>query len=73
MSQERKRKVALWVVATALAAGSLSGCDSMSQQQKGAAVGAVAGGVLGNVLTDSTLGTVGGAAIGGVIGAGVSR
>jgi len=47
----------------------ISGCESMSTQQKNTAIGAGVGGVAGSVLTGgSTLGTVGGAAVGGVIG-----
>jgi osmotically inducible lipoprotein OsmB len=53
-------------LAALLAAG---GCSTMSEREKGMAIGAGAGAVAGSVLTDgSTLGTLGGAAAGGVIG-----
>ena len=48
---------------------SLTGCGSMSHQDKTTLGGAAIGGVAGSVLTDgSALGTVGGAAVGGVVG-----
>jgi osmotically inducible lipoprotein OsmB len=47
----------------------LSGCASMSQQDKNTAMGAGAGGVAGGVLTGgSTIGILGGAAAGGFLG-----
>ncbi|VXB03083.1 glycine zipper 2TM domain-containing protein [Massilia sp. 9I] len=47
----------------------LTGCSSMSQQDKATAIGAGAGAVVGGALTGgSPVGTVGGAAVGGVIG-----
>lgn len=47
----------------------LGGCSTMTEREKGMAIGAGAGAVAGSVLTDgSALGTLGGAAAGGVIG-----
>jgi osmotically inducible lipoprotein OsmB len=47
----------------------LTGCASMSNQDKNTAVGAGAGAVIGSVLTGgSPAGAIGGAAVGGVIG-----
>jgi osmotically inducible lipoprotein OsmB len=55
-------------VAAAMLLG-LSGCASMSEQDKSTAIGAGVGAVGGAVLTGgSAVGTVGGAAVGGVIG-----
>jgi osmotically inducible lipoprotein OsmB len=47
----------------------MSGCGSMSKQDRNTAIGAGVGAVGGAVLTGgSAVGTVGGAAVGGVIG-----
>jgi osmotically inducible lipoprotein OsmB len=47
----------------------LSGCDTMSTQNRDTAIGAGVGAVGGAVLTGgSAAGTIGGAAVGGVIG-----
>ena len=47
----------------------MTGCSSMSHQDKTTAIGAGAGAVIGGALTGgSAVGTVGGAAVGGVIG-----
>lgn len=46
----------------------LSGCSSMSHQDKTTAAGAVVGGVTGNLLCGGLLCTGAGAAVGGVIG-----
>ena len=56
------------VLAVALAAGGLAGCENMTRQERSVATGAVVGGVAGNLLTDSAAGTIGGAVVGGVIG-----
>jgi osmotically inducible lipoprotein OsmB len=56
-------------VSLAVAAVGLTGCGSMSTQDRNTAIGAGVGAVAGSVLTGgSTVGTVGGAAVGGVIG-----
>ena len=56
-------------LAAIVAAGALTGCESMTRQEKAVATGAVVGGVAGAALTDgSAVGTVGGAVAGGVIG-----
>lgn len=58
----------LGAFAVALLLG-LSGCSSMSAQDKSTAIGAGVGAIGGAVLTGgSAVGTVGGAAVGGVIG-----
>jgi osmotically inducible lipoprotein OsmB len=63
-----KRSFALIASGLALAA-SLTGCGSMSHQDKTTLGGAAIGGVAGSALTNgSALGTVGGAAVGGVVG-----
>ncbi len=52
----------------------LSGCGSMTTQQRNTAIGAAVGGVAGSALSDgSTAGTVGGAVAGGLIGSQVKR
>ena len=55
----------------------LSGCASMNNAQKGAAIGAAGGGVLGAVVGkisgNTALGTVVGAAVGGTTGAIIGR
>ncbi|MCR5864414.1 MAG: glycine zipper 2TM domain-containing protein [Aquincola tertiaricarbonis] len=59
------------LVAGLVTAALATGCSSMSDCQKGTAVGAGVGGVAGSVLSGgSTAGTVGGAVVGGVLGAG---
>lgn len=56
-------------VSLVVATAGLTGCGSMSAQDRNTAIGAAVGGVAGSVLTGgSTVGTVGGAAVGGVIG-----
>jgi osmotically inducible lipoprotein OsmB len=52
---------------------SLGACASMSEQEKGTAIGAGVGAVGGAVLGGGTLGTLGGAAVGGVIGHEVTK
>lgn len=63
------------VLAAIAAAGlALTGCSSMSTQDRDTAIGAGAGAIGGAVLTGgSAIGTVGGAAVGGVIGHEVGR
>jgi osmotically inducible lipoprotein OsmB len=57
------------ILALAVTFFTLTGCASMSAQDKCTAGGAVIGGVAGSVLSSgSGVGTVGGAAVGGVIG-----
>jgi osmotically inducible lipoprotein OsmB len=51
----------------------LGACASMSEQEKGTAIGAGVGAVGGAVLGGGTLGTLGGAAVGGVIGHEVTK
>jgi osmotically inducible lipoprotein OsmB len=52
---------------------SLGACASMSEQEKGTAIGAGVGAVGGAVLGGGTLGTLGGAAVGGVVGHEVTK
>ena len=67
------RKVALNTVAISMVIG-LTGCASMSTQDRNTAIGAGVGAVGGAVLTGgSAVGTIGGAAVGGVIGHEVSK
>ncbi len=47
---------------------SLTACASLSESQKGGALGAAAGGAIGYVVTGGPIGTIGGAALGGVLG-----
>jgi osmotically inducible lipoprotein OsmB len=55
--------------ASLLATLALSGCVSMTPEQKGAAIGAVAGSIVGHLVArGNPLGTIGGAAAGGVLG-----
>jgi osmotically inducible lipoprotein OsmB len=62
----RRASLAGGVVAAAVV---LSACGTMSECEKGTAIGAGVGGVAGSVITGgSTVGTVGGAVAGGVIG-----
>ena len=57
------------ILGAVVAAATMAGCESMSPQEKGAAVGAVAGGVVGSAATGgSAVGTVGGAVVGGAAG-----
>ena len=58
----------LFFTAVLLGALALSGCSSMSHQDKTTAAGAVVGGVTGNLLCGGLLCTGAGAAVGGVIG-----
>ena len=58
------------LIGVAAAALLLSGCESMSERQKGTATGAGIGAVLGGVLSSATGGKAGtGAVVGGAIGA----
>jgi osmotically inducible lipoprotein OsmB len=62
----RRASVAVGGIAAAVL---LSACGTISECDKGTAIGAGVGGVAGSVLTrGSTAGTVGGAVVGGVIG-----
>ncbi|TZF85742.1 OmpA family protein (plasmid) [Pedobacter sp. BS3] len=62
--------VRIATVAVAIAAASfvLSGCDSMTKTQKGAAIGAGAGGTIGAIIGKKAGNTAVGAIIGGAIG-----
>jgi outer membrane protein OmpA-like peptidoglycan-associated protein len=52
----------------------VSGCASMSQTERGAAIGAAAGGVLGGIIDDNTArGAIIGAVVGGTAGAIIGR
>ncbi len=66
-----KRNLSGYVLVTALLG--LGACASMSEQEKGTAIGAGVGAVGGAVLGGGTLGTLGGAAVGGVIGHEVTK
>lgn len=55
--------------AALLAALALSGCGSLTPEQKGTAIGAVAGSIIGHLITrGNPLGTMGGAVAGGILG-----
>jgi osmotically inducible lipoprotein OsmB len=57
-----------------LMAANVSGCSSLTKQQKSTAIGAGVGGIAGSAVTGgSTLGTVGGAVVGGVLGSEVGK
>lgn len=56
-----------------LAALGLSGCSSMTHQEKGTVAGAAVGGVAGNLLCGGVLCTGAGAVVGGVIGHEVTK
>jgi outer membrane protein OmpA-like peptidoglycan-associated protein len=62
------KKLTISACAATLAAGSLSGCASMNNTQRGAAVGAGAGGAIGAVIGNRTGSTARGAIIGAVLG-----
>jgi outer membrane protein OmpA-like peptidoglycan-associated protein len=62
------KKLTISACAVTLAAGSLSGCASMNNTQRGAAVGAGAGGAIGAVIGNRTGSTARGAIIGAVLG-----
>ncbi len=67
------QRFAVSAVAAAVLLG-LGGCESMSAQDRGTAIGAGAGAVGGAVLTGgSAVGTIGGAAVGGLIGNQVTK
>jgi outer membrane protein OmpA-like peptidoglycan-associated protein len=53
---------------TVLIVAGMSGCSSMSKEQKGAIIGAATGGALGGVIGNQTGSTARGAIIGAVIG-----
>ncbi|AOJ69392.1 MULTISPECIES: glycine zipper 2TM domain-containing protein [Burkholderia] len=55
------------------AAASLSACDTMTHQQRNAAIGAGIGGVAGAAIGGNALSTIGGAAAGGLIGSQVGK
>ena len=64
----------LSVAFSVLLAANVSGCSSLTKQQKSTAIGAGVGGIAGSVVTGgSTLGTVGGAVVGGVVGSEVGK
>ena len=59
------------LIAIGLVAAMSAGCstwDSMSQQEKGTAIGAGAGAAVGAATVGGAVGTLGGAAVGGVVG-----
>ena len=57
------------LTATVAALAGATGCSTLTEREKAAAIGAGVGGVAGSVLTNgSTVGTVGGAVVGGVVG-----
>ncbi len=65
-----KKTIAVLLILSFLAF-QFAGCATMSETEKGAAVGAVAGGVLGAILGDTKgaiIGTLAGAVVGAVIG-----
>ena len=55
--------------AALLAALALSGCGSLTPEQRGTAIGVVAGSIVGHLITrGNPLGTIGGAVAGGILG-----
>ena len=62
------RKLTVAVCAATLAVPALSGCASMNNTQRGAAVGAGAGGAIGAVIGKNTGSTARGAILGAVLG-----
>ncbi|MEW6110356.1 MAG: glycine zipper domain-containing protein [Nitrospirota bacterium] len=65
------KKIIVILMLVAFSGFQLTGCATMSETEKGAAVGAVAGGILGAILGDTKgaiIGTLAGAIVGGVIG-----
>lgn len=73
LERHTQRYTALVLVGLMLAATSFVGCQSLSQTEKGAAVGAGAGAVIGGVVGskygDTAKGAIIGAAVGGTAGA----
>src|SRR6266550_6632382 len=59
---------AIRTLLTVLIVAGMSGCSSMSKEQKGAIIGAATGGALGGVIGNQTGSTARGAIIGAVIG-----
>ncbi|AOK30138.1 hypothetical protein WS67_06000 [Burkholderia singularis] len=66
------RRIGVCAMLIATVAG-LSACDTMTTQQRNAAIGAGIGGVAGAALGGNALSTVGGAAAGGLIGSQVGK
>ena len=62
------KRVTLAACVATLGTGSLSGCASMNNTQRGAAVGAGAGGAIGAVIGNRTGSTARGAILGAVLG-----
>ena len=62
------KKVTMALVAAVMAAPTLAGCASMSNTERGAAVGAGAGGAIGAIIGKQTGSTARGAIIGAVLG-----
>ena len=59
----------LKIAAILIVSGALGACGSMSNREKGTAIGAVGGAVAGSALTGgSALGTAAGAVGGGILG-----
>jgi outer membrane protein OmpA-like peptidoglycan-associated protein len=63
-----KIKIATYSLLLASSAMLLSGCDSLTKTQKGAAIGAGAGGVVGAIIGKKAGNTAVGAIIGGAVG-----
>jgi outer membrane protein OmpA-like peptidoglycan-associated protein len=72
-SHAPRSRAAVSIVAAALLAGALAGCENMSEREKGTAqgagIGAVAGAALGAIVGDSKKSAATGAAIGAAAGA----
>lgn len=72
--QDRIRLSTSLVWAAVLLAMGSTGCASMSQTERGGAIGAAAGGVIGGIIDDNTArGAIIGAVIGGTAGAVIGR
>lgn len=73
MKRFTRSSLTLSLVVVLLVGGTLAGCKSLSNTEKGAAIGAGAGGaagaVIGNVAGNTAAGAIVGAAVGGTAGA----
>lgn len=68
MSNTSVRSLNALLLAAVLGAGSLTGCASLNNQQKGAVIGATTGGVVGGMIGRNNGSTAGGAIIGATVG-----
>ncbi|HEV2132114.1 MAG TPA: OmpA family protein [Longimicrobiaceae bacterium] len=68
MSHTSVRSLTALLLAAVLGSGSLTGCASMNNQQKGAVIGATTGGVVGGMIGRNNGSTAAGAIIGATVG-----